>query len=89
MSKRRRETFPCPHCGEDVPAGAKACPHCGADDDTGWAEDADYAGLDLPNTSADDDEDSEWAEQTTGRRRTYLLIGLVVVFIILTLLARS
>jgi hypothetical protein len=44
----RQETFPCPGCGEDVPAGAKACPHCGACGKSGWNEESvPYDGLDL------------------------------------------
>ncbi len=42
-------TFPCPVCGEDVPARATACPHCGACEKSGWDEDASSTdGLDLP-----------------------------------------
>lgn len=36
---RARETFPCPVCGEDVPAGAVSCKACGADEQTGWNTD--------------------------------------------------
>lgn len=31
--------FECPHCGEDVPVGAKVCRECGASDDAGWNDD--------------------------------------------------
>lgn len=31
--------FECPHCGEDVLAGAKVCRACGASDESGWNED--------------------------------------------------
>jgi hypothetical protein len=50
-------TFPCPACGEDVPAKAKACPHCGACEKSGWNEDATGAdGLDLPGDEFNYDE---------------------------------
>ena len=39
----------CPVCGETVPRNALACPECGADHNSGWREDADYGGLDLPD----------------------------------------
>lgn len=39
----------CPNCGASVPRSAKACPQCGADEETGWAEDAQAGGLDLPD----------------------------------------
>ena len=39
----------CPYCGAEVPQGAKACPECGSDEQTGWAEQARYDSLDLPD----------------------------------------
>ena len=39
----------CPNCGTDVPRGAKVCPECGADEETGWSEEAQTSGLDLPD----------------------------------------
>jgi hypothetical protein len=39
----------CPNCGAEVPANAKACPECGSDEDTGWSEEAEAGGLDLPD----------------------------------------
>lgn len=35
----QRVYFECPHCGEDVLAGAKVCRACGASDESGWNED--------------------------------------------------
>lgn len=37
--------FVCPNCYAEVPWDAAACPECGSDEETGWAEDADYAHL--------------------------------------------
>jgi ribosomal protein L40E len=45
----------CPNCGADVPVGARACPECGSDETTGWSEDAEYGGLDLPDEEFDYD----------------------------------
>lgn len=39
----------CPHCGADLPRGAKACPECGSDEQTGWSDQARYDNLDLPD----------------------------------------
>ena len=39
----------CPNCGADVPRGARACPECGSDEQTGWSEEAQTGGLDLPD----------------------------------------
>jgi zinc-ribbon domain len=43
------DSFPCPHCGAEVPTKAKACPECGSDKHTGWSEEAGYLHL-LPDT---------------------------------------
>jgi hypothetical protein len=46
----------CPNCGAEVPPGAKACPGCGADEQTGWSEEAQTGGLDLPDEKFDYDD---------------------------------
>lgn len=46
--------FPCPACGENVPARAKSCPHCGACEKSGWGDDS-GDGLDLPDENFDYD----------------------------------
>jgi hypothetical protein len=38
----------CPNCGASVPPNARACPDCGSDEQTGWSEEAETGGLDLP-----------------------------------------
>ena len=38
-----------------MPPGAKACPGCGADEQTGWSEEAQADGLDLPDEEFDYD----------------------------------
>ena len=45
----------CPVCGEFVPARALACRGCGSCEKTGWNEEADYDGLDLPDEAFADD----------------------------------
>jgi hypothetical protein len=46
----------CPNCGAEVPRNAKACPECGADEQTGWSEEAQGTGLDLPDENFDYDD---------------------------------
>ncbi len=46
----------CPNCGGEVPPGARACPHCGSDEQTGWSEEAETGGLDLPEEKFDYDD---------------------------------
>jgi hypothetical protein len=46
----------CPHCGAEVPRNARACPECGSDENTGWSEDAQSDGLDLPEENFNYDE---------------------------------
>ena len=48
-----RPSFPCPVCGEVVPANAKACPGCGACDRSGWSGDPYTDGLALPDEEFD------------------------------------
>ena len=43
----------CPNCGADVPRNAKTCPECGSCESTGWSEEAQVEGLDLPDESFD------------------------------------
>ncbi len=45
--------FVCPNCGAEVPANAKACPECGSDEQTGWSDEAQSSGLDLPDENFD------------------------------------
>ncbi len=39
-----------------MPRSARACPECGADDQTGWSEEAEGGGLDLPEEHFDYDD---------------------------------
>jgi ribosomal protein L40E len=46
----------CPHCGAEVPSGAKACAECGSDELTGWSAEARDDHLNLPGASFDYDD---------------------------------
>jgi hypothetical protein len=65
---------PCPTCGQEVPAQAKACPGCGACPETGWSEAAVYDALDLPDQEFD--YEAYVAEEFGGRPRRARLRGL-------------
>ncbi len=86
MSARRRRFVPpetCPVCGAEVPANAPACPECGADERTGWADDARYDGLDLPDQEFDYDafvrEELGEGRKADPRRRFWMGVAVVVL----------
>jgi len=77
----------CPNCGADVPSGARACPECGADEKIGWAEDAEYGNLGIPEESFDYDDyvkrefgGERSPEEKRGRKWRITAIVLLVVF---------
>ncbi len=85
-------TFPCPACGEDVPAKAKACPHCGACDKSGWNEEASGTdGLDLPGEDFDyekfKEEEFGQPQKLRGKKLFWwwATVLLVIVLALLTL----
>lgn len=77
---------PCPVCGEEVPARAKACPHCGACDRAGWEEEATAVdGLDLPHSDEPFDYEGFVAREFEGReprRRLGWLWAVVAVLLV-------
>lgn len=84
-----QSTFPCPVCGEDVPAKAKACPHCGACEKSGWNEDESATdGLDLPEENFDYDKFVQDEFGAPAKRSGPALIWKItaVVLLILTVL---
>ena len=80
----------CPHCGADVPTNAKACPGCGSDERTGWSEQAETDGLDLPQ---DDFNYQDFIRQEFDPKRPvprgvhwfWWLIAVVVLIILVTI----
>ena len=73
-------SFPCPICGEEVPAKAKACPSCGSCDKTGWSEAARGPnGLDLP----EDPVERAKIEQKMGYWTLYSRIFFTVTLVVL------
>lgn len=84
MPTHNDDWFTCPVCGEQVPGNALACPQCGADDETGWSEDAEYDGVELP-----DEAFGAPARRTRQQSPlfTYVVIGLIVVILVVWVLA--
>jgi len=82
----RREIFACPHCGADVPLGAKACKECGSDATTGWQDEqeVDYQSVDLPQGYAGD-EDHPGGAAAGGPPLWLVLTALVAVAAVLLL----
>ena len=79
----KRGSFPCPNCGEEVPAGAKACPGCGSDESTGWSENAVYDGTDIPDEK---DFDYQATLEKEGLAKTVHSRGRIFLFVVTVLL---
>lgn len=77
-------TFECPHCGADVPVGARSCPVCGSDEETGWSDAADYGHL-LPT----DDEDELPIVGTSAVPWLPFLIGVSALVVVAVVLSRE
>lgn len=90
--KRKREFFTCPHCGADVPVGARVCRACGSDEETGWSDEA-QSGSDLGGYDVEDDFDydafvnREFPQQAARSARRSLQHLAWIVLIILVCLA--
>jgi hypothetical protein len=84
-SKPRPTTFPCPHCGADVPQGRISCRECGSDASTGWQdqEQIDYASLDLPDGYRADDAVSDQLPPT--RTKPWVVVTALVMAVVLIL----
>ena len=72
-SRRKRETFVCPHCGHDVPIDALACRECGSDNETGWSEGADVWDAGIPGGYGpeEDFDYDEFIDQEMPRHQTH------------------
>jgi len=55
MSRELPPPDECANCGAAIPRNARACPECGADERTGWRETSIYDGMDLPDSTWQDD----------------------------------
>lgn len=78
------DTFTCPACGEEVPAGAKACPHCGSDDETGWSDKTYLDGVELYD--GDDYQDSlrrEFGGPAPKRSNMALIIAIIAAVVVI------
>jgi len=75
--------FICPNCGCEVEEGALVCPECGSDEETGWSEEAEYDGLDLPDS---DDQGGPTGAGSGEGGWNAVAIGVVVLILLLILL---
>lgn len=83
----------CPNCGAEVPPRAKACPECGSDDQTGWSEEAQLDGLDLPDDNFDYNEfvKEEFGSKTPvprGIHWFWWVIGILILVAFVLLMVR-
>jgi hypothetical protein len=60
MARAGRSTddyFLCRCCRAELPTSATFCRHCGASEESGWGQDDDEEGLDLPEGYREDDDE--------------------------------
>lgn len=84
-------SFPCPHCGADVPARARSCRGCGSDLETGWSGSAEEDSLELPEPMSEEDYGEFLARELPGRepprvRRRRLAVALLGITLALLFL---
>jgi predicted RNA-binding Zn-ribbon protein involved in translation (DUF1610 family) len=87
----KKEMFPCPHCGEMIPAKSKACFYCGSDDQTGWSDRTYLDGIDLAGDfdyeefKEQEFSDGKYPENWWTSRRVVMGIVMAVLFFIAAL----
>jgi hypothetical protein len=74
----------CPHCGAEIPTGARACPECGSDETTGWSEAARYDNLNLPDENFDYDDfaDREFGKEQTVPRGVHRFWWIITILVL-------
>ena len=80
-SHKRVDMFECPHCGADVPVGAKVCRECGSDAGTGWqsSEEVDYQSTELPQGYGEGDENVVSERRSPWVAVTALILALAMI----------
>lgn len=78
----------CPNCNADVPRNAKTCPECGSCESTGWSEEAQVEGLDLPDESFDYEDyvQREFGQKQGLPRGISPIWGVITIVLVLALL---
>ena len=71
------DSYACPNCGAEVRVGSAACPECGSDEETGWSEDTDYDGLDLPESL------QEYSEFQNRKKKSQIISGIIAAGLLL------
>ena len=81
------ESFDCPCCGAEVPAGASFCRECGASDDSGWNLEDEQGHVRDDDFDYDDFVDREFAIAQPRSAREQLRRVLTVAIIVLVCIA--
>lgn len=85
---RAKKIIPCPACGKDIPAQAKACHHCGACEKSGWNADS-SDGLDLPEEDFDYEkftqEEFGQPRRRQGKERLVWVTALILLIVMAVL----
>lgn len=85
----KRESFPYPVCGEEVPANAKACPACGSDEKTGWSDDTVYDATEIPDDKEFDYreflEKEGLAKSKWTPRNVFLIVVTIIVIAVIAI----
>lgn len=78
---KRVDQFECPHCGADVPVGAKVCRECGSDAGTGWqsSEEVDYQSTEVPSGYGPDDENTVSERRSPWIAIVALLLAIAMI----------
>jgi len=88
MSNNPDGYFVCPHCGAELPNEAGFCPKCGSDNKTGWSENAEDTGMELPGDYTESDY-NKFIQQEFGKGRTskltYWFTAILLIVIVFLL----
>jgi uncharacterized membrane protein YvbJ len=84
----------CPNCGTEVPPNARACPECGSCEETGWSEDNQFGGADIPDDTFDYEdfvgrEFGSRKHQVRGLSPFWRGVALILVLVMLGFLLRA
>lgn len=57
-------SFPCPHCGGEVPGGRQSCPQCGASESDGWGDGSGDEGSEGASGGWDSEASGGWGDDS-------------------------
>ena len=91
MPLKKKDTIPCPYCGEMIERDAKSCSFCGSDEQTGWSDQTYLDGIDIDESFDYEQQLSEDFPKSNSKsvwwKSKSLIIGIVsiVAFILFSL----